>query len=121
MYLSLHFNKSFEFRVQYYYLEKLFRELLAKDTHEEIGMDIEKILAMLSKLPVNMTIERIDKMLNPLMEHGKPESLRLLLGTLVTALDQKVGTGEGDKYLGDIEACKRSIEDRLQGLQNRLL
>ena len=63
LFLALNFNKSFEWRVQYYYLEKLLREVVEKETDEERKMDLEKIEMLLSKLPIGMTMERMGKML----------------------------------------------------------
>jgi hypothetical protein len=61
MSLSFNFNKSFEYRVQYYYLEGLMRGYLGQDDTEDTKMDLEKIEALLNRLPINMTAERFEK------------------------------------------------------------
>lgn len=80
MSLSFNFNKSFEFRVQYYYLEGLMQTYISKTylTEEDTKMDLEKIEALLSRLPINMTAQRFTKMMDGL-KGAEPKTLESLL------------------------------------------
>jgi hypothetical protein len=81
MSLSFNFNKSFEFRVQYYYLEGLMRNYLSSSSQlqeEETKMHLEKIDALFSRLPINMTAQRFGKMMEPLKGLNSQAFLKLL-------------------------------------------
>lgn len=80
MSLSFNFNKSFEFRVQYYYLEGLMNTYLTKTyaTDEDAKMDLEKIEALLSRLPINMTAQRFPKLMD-VIGQADPKALGRLL------------------------------------------
>lgn len=55
-------------------------------------MDLEKIEMLFSRLPVNMTIERIDKMILPIIESDKIELIKQLLNAILNALKEKINT-----------------------------
>lgn len=82
-------------------------------------MDLEKIEMLLSKLPINMTTERIEKMLVPIMDHEKTGVLRMLMGSFLKAIEDKKNSMEGEKYGKEIELLEMEINRRLEGLENK--
>jgi len=80
MSVSFNFNKAFEYKVQYYYLEKVMRAFLDKSSDKlyDGKMDLEKIEAMLTRLPISITALRFEKMINPIKQINHPALLQLL-------------------------------------------
>lgn len=118
MSLSFNFNKAFEFRVQYYYLEGLMRSYIESSNQlkeEEIKMYLEKIEALLSRLPINTTAQRFGKMMDPLRGTNPLSLLRLLnvnmliSQTFLAILERKKETAEGAKFQAELEQCSSEV------------
>ena len=104
MSVSFNFNKAFEYKVQYYYLEKVMRAFLDKSSDKlyDGKMDLEKIEAMLTRLPISITALRFEKMINPIKQINHPALLQLL-ELFKTVVQHKKETSEGEKNPQDIQ------------------
>lgn len=74
---------------------------------------------LLSKLPINMTSERIDKLLLPIINNERIHILKMLMRSFLKAIEDKKSSMEGDKYGKEIELCEREITSKLEMLESR--
>lgn len=126
MSVSFNFNKAFEYRVQYYYLEKVIKTFLEQccDKQYDGKMDLEKIEAMLARLPIGMTAQRFAKMMDPLKGINPAAMLQLLevhrplTQLFKTTVASKKETSEGSKHPEDIQQLEQQMQDMATSLQS---
>ena len=76
-------------------------------------MHLEKIDALFSRLPINMTAQRFGKMMEPLK--GKnPQAFLKLLHTFEAILERKKDTADGVKFQKEIEECQTEVSKLIE-------